>query len=94
MKVFGLALALACAAFPALAGIAGLQPDRRPDGAPSIVAVKHDEAWRAQALRGIAEPQRGVDFVKDQGNWYTPFTRPNLNGRYDLRKLHEAERKR
>jgi hypothetical protein len=68
--------------------VAGLQPDRRPPGAPLIASFEQAAAWQAQALKGIAPPQAGLDFLKDQGAWYTPFTQPGMPGRYDIRCLH------
>ena len=53
---------------------------------------EQDAAWQAQALKGIAEPQTGVGFLKDQGVWYTPFNRPNMPGRYDIRHLHDQNK--
>jgi len=70
--------------------IAGLTPGARPVGAPEVVRYEPGAGWTAWALRGIAAPQNGVGFLKDQGAWYTPFTRPNLTGRYDIRGLHQA----
>lgn len=73
--------------------IAGLRPAERPAGAPVLVDQVPDGGWRARALRGLGEPQTGVGFLKDQGPWYTPFDRPNMTGRYDLRGLHQVPRK-
>ncbi len=74
--------------------IAGLNPAVRPVNAPVITAFEPGEAWKAQALQGIREPYTGLGFLKDQGAWYTPFNRPNLGGRYDLRGLHSPDKKR
>ena len=68
--------------------VAGLQPDRRPPGAPVIASFEPSDGWQAQALKGIAPPQVGLDFLKDQGAWYTPFMLPGMPGRYDIRGLH------
>ena len=80
------------AAVAQTAEVAGLRPDQRPAGAPVIERFEQDAAWQAQALKGIAEPQTGVGFLKDQGAWYTPFNRPNMPGRYDIRHLHEQNK--
>ena len=74
--------------------VAGLNPAVRPANAPVITAFEPGEAWKIQALQGIREPHSGLGFLKDQGAWYTPFNRPNLSGRYDLRGLHDPDRKR
>ncbi len=74
--------------------VAGLRPFERPAGAPVIVSFDQNTAWLAKALRGIGEPQTGVGFLKDQGAWYTPFTRANMPGRYDIRGLHKTENKK
>lgn len=72
--------------------VAGLRSDQRPVGAPVIERFEQSDAWRAKALTGIGEPQTGVGFLKDQGAWYTPFNRPNLPGRYDIRRMHEQNK--
>lgn len=69
--------------------IGGSTPDRRPEGAPVITEVVRDQAWYQEALRGISQPYPpGLQFLDDQGNWYTPFDRPGMLGRYDLRGWH------
>jgi hypothetical protein len=70
--------------------IAGLRPYQRPAAAPVISVFEPTEAGKSKALRGIHEPQVGVGFLKDQGAWYTPFNRPNMPGRYDIRGLHDT----
>lgn len=71
--------------------VAGLTPDRRPEGAPVITEVLHDEAWRERALTGVSEPypQSILDWLDDQGAWYTPFNRPGMRGLYDIRGWHQ-----
>ncbi len=77
----------AYAAFP----IGGLTPDRRPEGAPVIASDTRSPAWITQALRGITEPYpQSLLFLMSQGNWYTPFDRPGMTGRYDIRGWHRA----
>ena len=73
--------------------IAGLDPAVRPAGAPVITEFAQSPAWKIQALKGIAEPQVGVGFLKDQGAWYTPFDRPNTTGPYDIRGMYSAAKK-
>ena len=73
--------------------VGGLRPFERPRGAPTIKEFVRDDAWLARAQRGLGEPANGVGFLKDQGAWYTPFTRPNLLGRYDIRGLHQPTRR-
>ena len=70
--------------------VAGFQPDRRPVAAPRISVFEPTDTWRQQAMLGIAEPRHGLGFFANQGAWYTPFNRPNLKGRYDIRGLHAA----
>jgi len=74
--------------------VAGLRPDQRPAGAPVVERFEQSEAWKAQALKGVGEPRTGVGFLNDQGAWYTPFNRPNMPGRYDIRQLHDNEKKK
>lgn len=70
--------------------IAGLHPDQRPEGAPIITEVFKDQAWYAKALTGVSWPYpNSLRFLDNQGNWYTPFTRPGMIGRYDLRGWHQ-----
>lgn len=68
--------------------VAGLQPDARPAGAPVIVSFEQTANWKARALAGISPSPTGLDFLRDQGAWYTPFIHPNSTGRYDIRGLH------
>jgi len=71
--------------------VAGLEPDRRPPAAPVIRQLRKDTAWYRNALRGIEPPYpSSLRFLEDQGNWYTPFTRPGMPGPYDIRGLHGA----
>lgn len=90
LSIFAL-FALCTAAFADDGFVAGLRPHERPRGAPAVERFEPEAAWRANALRGIGEPQVGLGFLKDQGVWYTPFTRPNLLGRYDIRGLHRND---
>jgi hypothetical protein len=88
MLLFGLLMAGANALAEIPAFIAGLVPDQRPAGAPVITVFEQTPAWQAQALRGITPPPTGLEFLKYQGAWYTPFIYPNLTGPYDIRGLH------
>jgi len=74
--------------------VAGLRPYQRPVGAPVVERFEQSDAWRAQALKGVGEPRTGLGFLSDQGPWYTPFNRPNLQGRYDIRQLHDNDKKK
>ncbi len=66
--------------------IAGLDPSQRPEGAPRILTVNRSGEWYRGALHGVARPYpHSLRFLEDQGNWYTPFTRPGMPGRYDIR---------
>ncbi|MFC3119619.1 hypothetical protein [Jhaorihella thermophila] len=72
--------------------IAGVQPDRRPEGAPVVTEMKKDGAWYRQALTGVIPPYpASLRFLEDQGAWYTPFTRPGMTGPYDIRGWHQAD---
>lgn len=69
--------------------IAGAQPDRRPEGAPVITKFQAPKGWPKSGLRGVSDPvPPSLRFIDDQGGWYTPFTRPGMTGRFDIRKLH------
>lgn len=69
--------------------VAGVTPDQRPAGAPVISTLVKTPEWYAAALRGVEKPYpNSLTFLDDQGNWFTPFTRPGMPGRYDIRGLH------
>ena len=75
-------LVLAENAYP----IAGIDPSERPQGAPVIQSVQKDSSWYVAALTGVSQPYPdSLRFLEDQGNWYTPFNRPGMPGRYDIR---------
>ena len=66
--------------------VAGVNPAQRPDGAPVITSVDHDGQWYQNALTGVQQPYpSSLRFLEDQGNWHTPFNRPGMPGRYDVR---------
>jgi hypothetical protein len=72
--------------------VAGVRPDRRPEGAPRITAVVHPQAWYVAAVAGIDRPYpQSLFFLDDQGDWFTPFIRPGMTGRYDIRGRHARE---
>ena len=89
-----IALSAACLcvgveAFAADPPIAGVAPDRRPEGAPVITEVVRDKAWYVRALHGIEPPYPpSLWFLDDQGNWYTPFIHPGVPAPYDIRRWH------
>jgi hypothetical protein len=71
--------------------VAGTQPHARPVGAPTITEVRRDKAWHARALTGISQPvPPSLRWLDDQGNWYTPFTRPGMPPPYDIRGWHSV----
>lgn len=87
------AAAIVCFAIAAQAmeyPVAGTQPDQRPLGAPTIDEVLEDPARAAEQLRGIDDPVPDaiLQFVDDQGHWYTPFGNPGMTGPYDIRGHH------
>ncbi len=70
--------------------IAGTTPAQRPANAPIIEWVQHNRTWYQQALTGINPPYpRSLYFLDNQGNWYTPFTRPGMSAPYDLRGWYQ-----
>jgi hypothetical protein len=71
--------------------VAGTTPDRRPEGAPRLQSNDKSPQWYASALAGVDKPYpASLKFLDDQGGWYSPFTRPGMPGRYDIRGLHGA----
>ena len=75
--------------------IAGVEPGKHRTDIPPITKVTHDAAWKKQALHGISQPvpQHVQNFLKDQGNWFSPFVRPGMHGRYDIRHWHKGHQK-
>ncbi|MFV0382702.1 hypothetical protein [Paracoccus sp. (in: a-proteobacteria)] len=72
--------------------IAGTAPAMRPEGAPVITAVQHDEAWFAQAMTGISEPYPAhLQFLDDEGDWFTPFNHPGMHAPYDIRGWYQTD---
>jgi len=75
--------------------VAGVKPDRRPEGAPVVKEYRKDAAWYEHALTGIAPPYPySLKFLEDQGAWYTPFIHPGMLPPYDLRGWHRKEKAR
>jgi hypothetical protein len=72
--------------------VAGVNPSQRPAGAPVIEWVQHDKQWYERALTGIQPPYPpSLNFLDNQGHWYTPFNRPGMTGRYDIRGWHRNQ---
>jgi hypothetical protein len=70
--------------------IAGVEPGQRPQGAPVMEWVQHDKSWFQHSLTGINPPYpRSLYFLDNQGDWHTPFNRPGMRGRYDIRGWHQ-----
>ncbi len=75
--------------------IAGVKPDRRPEGAPVLKEYPKDATWYERALTGIVPPYPySLKFLEDEGGWYTPFIHPGMLPPYDLRGWHHAKGKR
>lgn len=75
--------------------IAGVHPDQRRTDIPVITRTMHNDGWHKRALTGISQPvpQNILDFIKDQGDWYSPFLWPGMHGRYDIRGWHGSSGK-
>lgn len=72
--------------------IAGLTPNQRPAGAPTIVVFKPGPDWEKNMFFGISQPlPGGLGWVSDQGAWYTPFNRPGMAPPYDPRGWRKSE---
>jgi len=70
--------------------IAGVKPDQRPEGAPTIKEFSKDAAWYENALHGVDAPYpASLHFLENQGGWYTPFNHPGMTGPYDIRGWHK-----
>ena len=73
------------------APVAGLSPFERPPGAPVIRKPMVSPERAARLTQGVDQPlPRGLEFLKDQGAWYTPFDHPGMAGPYDLRQLRAS----
>ena len=71
--------------------VAGLHPDRRPDGAPQATQTALTPEQLAQALHGIDRPAPGnVESIAATGRWWVPLRGPGMNPPYDLRGWHDA----
>jgi hypothetical protein len=67
--------------------VAGLNPSARPVGAPRVTHAAWD---RTRALKGVSAPYpASLNFLRDQGNWHTPFNEPGMTGLYDIRGWHK-----
>lgn len=87
-----LLVAAVCAAAPAVAAepfIAGLHPDRRPDGAPQLTENELNAEQLARAMRGVSQPWPGnTESVGRTGHWWVPFRHAGMPAPYDIRRLH------
>lgn len=74
--------------------IAGVEPDKRRADIPVISKTTKDAAWQKGALTGVSEPypEHVLQFLDDQGNWFSPFLHPGMVDRYDLRGWHKSKK--
>jgi len=73
------------------APIAGLHPDRRPDGAPRVAQFTTTDAQAAQALRGVeGVPPGNLRAIVSAGAWWVPMRHPGMPAPYDPRGLNGA----
>ncbi len=69
--------------------VAGLAPFQRPDGAPQLMVAPPHDAAGGRALHGVSQPvPPSLKFLRDQGNWYSPFDQPGAPRPYDIRGWH------
>jgi hypothetical protein len=69
--------------------IAGLQPDRRPDGAPQVTPSDLTAEQLSRALHGIEGQSPGnVETVAATGRWWVPLRGPGMTPPYDPRGWH------
>lgn len=73
--------------------VAGLAPYERPVGFPVLRVPPANAVRSAEATHGIVGevPKSITDFLKDQGAWYTPFSRPGAKSPYDLRSWYTKD---
>lgn len=70
--------------------VAGLTPDRRPEGAPVVKEFRKDQKWFENFYRGIDKPYPPHIDETSQGGWHTPFNRPGMTAPYDLRRWRQS----
>ena len=69
--------------------IAGTAPSARPPEAPVITEYTKDAAWFRTALHGVSQPYPdSLQFLQDQGAWWTPFIHAEAHRPYDIRGWH------
>ena len=91
MMLAGLLCASTASASDSPYPIAGINPDRRP-AAPVITEVIKTNEWYEHAVTGVQPPYpNSLRFLESQGNWYTPFNRPGMPGRYDIRHWYQMK---
>jgi hypothetical protein len=74
--------------------IAGVDPSKRPEGAPVIEGVDKSGTWYPRALQGVVQPYPySLHFLENQGNWFNPFIHPGMPGRYDIRGWHKPRKR-
>lgn len=66
---------------------AGLLPFERPAGAPVKVEVEGMGEGGLKGVEGEVPGSVGA-MVREQGEWYSPFSRAGMTGPYDLRGWH------
>ena len=91
ISILILSLTVSAGAYP----IAGVNPEKRPEGAPVVTTVakdtpsKYSAVWYKVALYGIDAPYpKSLLFLGSQGNWYTPFIYPGMVNKFDIRGFH------
>lgn len=70
--------------------IAGLTPDRRPEGAPVVKEFRKDQKWFENFYHGVDKPYPPHIDAASQGAWHTPFNRPGMTAPYNLRRWHQS----
>lgn len=92
-SLWGLALTLFSVCGLALAGdfVAGTQPDRRPENAPTIESVRAEDRRAAESVHGITPPVPDsiLRAIESQGAWHTPLSHPGMPKPYDIRGWHK-----
>ena len=74
--------------------VAGLTPYQRPAGFPVLTTPPAFLVRSAQATHGISAPvpESISNFLKYQGAWYTPFSRPGAKQPYDIRSWYAQDK--
>lgn len=90
-RLSALVLFLVCEVGWAADFVAGLAPDRRPAGAPTVQAYTPSKTAVQVHLKGVEPPAPpNVRQVAEAGPWFIPMHAAGMTPPYDLRGHHSV----